>query len=74
MSHAVYITQMLRWGDLESHHYVVGVFSSMRLAEHAGEIEKAWRGGKYEFQVLGCVVDPDEDVEKTEWYRSCSWL
>lgn len=72
MNQTVYITQMLRWGDLESHHYIVGVFTSKLLAEQEGEIEKAWRGGKYEYQVLECVVNPEQNVEKVEWYLSCT--
>lgn len=52
----VFVVEMLRWGDDETHHYILGVFNSLREATKAGEIEKSWRGGKYEHKVVGFEV------------------
>ena len=47
----VYIVTAYRFGDRESHSYVVGAFDneeeSMKQAKH----EREWRGGKYECEV-----------------------
>ena len=39
----VYIAQMLRWGDSETHHYILGVFSNKEDAELVCDMEKSWR-------------------------------
>lgn len=44
----VYVVTMKRWGDEESHNYVVGVFLTEDEAYSAGEVEKSYRGFKYE--------------------------
>lgn len=56
----VFVVQMDRWGDDESHTYVVGVFSSRMAAMHAGIDEKNYRGGKYEPRVVELGLD--------DWY------
>ena len=47
----LYVTEALRWGDRESHSYVVGVYDTKEQAELAGNVEKTWRGGKYDYTV-----------------------
>lgn len=47
----LYVVEMLRWGDRENHSYVIGVYSSETLATLAGEAEKTWRAGKYEYAI-----------------------
>lgn len=70
----LYITEMLRWGDTESHHYVVGVYSSREAAEFAGEVEQSWRGGiKYEYRIVVMELDVDVDKEKYEHHLSCKY-
>ena len=44
----VYTVDARRWGDLESHSYIVGVFSTVELAMEASSMEEEYRGGKYE--------------------------
>lgn len=73
----VYITQMLRFGDTESHHYIVGVFATEELANRAGLIEKAWRGGtRYEYRVVAETIQeslPDEYwKDKVQWFADTS--
>ena len=68
----LYVTEMLRWGDTESHHYIVGVYSSREGAAFAGEIEKTWRGGKYEYQITESELDAPASQELWEYHTSCT--
>lgn len=43
----VYVTTMYRWGDRESHSYLVGIFKSGKAALFAARREEDNRGGKY---------------------------
>ena len=44
----VYVVTMHRWGDAEAHNYLIGVFGNEQRARSAADLEKDWRGGKYE--------------------------
>lgn len=68
----MYITEMLRWGNDETHHYIIGVFSSLKEAKYNGEVEKAWRGGKYEYRIVEAELDAGLDSEKKAWYEKCT--
>lgn len=48
----LYIVDMLRFGNDESHHYVLGVYSTIEGANFAGDAEQRWRGGKYEKRII----------------------
>lgn len=52
----VFVVEMLRWGDDESHHYLVGVLDNLKEAQEVGEIEKSWRSGKYEYRITEFAV------------------
>ena len=52
MNHTVYTVHAYRWGDFESHSYIVGVYSEPEVALMAAATEEEWRGGKYECEVL----------------------
>lgn len=67
-SQVLYVVEMLRWGDREKHSYVIGVFAQRLQARQCGEIEKSWRGGKYEYEVKSIALNDwdDEDGEKYE--------
>ena len=67
----LYVTEMLRWGDQETHHYIVGVYSSREGAAFAGEIEKTWRGGKYDYQVVPMELDASAPDEQYQYHTSC---
>ena len=68
----LYITEMLRWGSQETHHYIVGIYSTYELAKTAGEVEKSWRGGtKYEYQIIEKTLDDILDPEKVDHHNSC---
>lgn len=53
----VYTVRACRWGDRETHSYIVGVYSKKHAALKAAETEEQWRGGKYECEVLEWVLD-----------------
>lgn len=69
----VYITEMLRWGDTESHHYIVGAFTTEDKAELAGKVEREWRGGKYEYRVICQKVDEYIDEDAVRYYSGFSY-
>ena len=68
----LYVTEMLRWGDVERHHYIVGVYTTRAQAELAGEVEKCWRGGKYEPAVTECVQDEANPLQKLQHHELCT--
>ena len=61
----MFVVEMLRWGDRESHSYVIGIFSTKELAESAGKAEQIWRDNKYEYAISEFNVDfyPEDKVE-----------
>lgn len=66
-----FITEMLRWGDTETHHYIVGAYSTRELAAHAGEVEKSWRAGKYEYRIVEVIIDAPIDDEMLINHNEC---
>lgn len=53
----VFVVKMNRWGDSELHSYVEGVYDTREQAEEMGQLEKAYRGGKYEPEILSCLMN-----------------
>lgn len=47
----IYNVTAYRWGDRESHSYVVGVFDNEETAIKEAKLETEFRGGKYECEV-----------------------
>jgi len=56
----VYVVTMYRYGDIEKHSYVLGVWSERCLAEKYGSVECAWRANKYSYKVTEWVVNGNE--------------
>lgn len=54
---AVWVVTMRRWGDDESHNYLLGVFSDECKALKAGTKERDYRGCKYEPKLEQVVID-----------------
>ena len=67
----VYIVEALRFGDRESHSYIVGVFNSKEVAEYAAKVEECWRGGKYECQVDKFEIVSRPNKKKANFYKQC---
>lgn len=57
MKSRLYTVRACRWGDTETHSYIVGVYSKKTKALNAAEVEEEWRGGKYICQVLEWSMD-----------------
>jgi hypothetical protein len=53
----MFVAEALRHGDDESHHYLIGVYSTEVQAKFAGEAEESWRGGKYVAKITKLTVD-----------------
>ena len=52
MKQTVYTVRACRWGDRETHSYIVGVYAKKHAAQKAAKTEEEWRGGKYECEIL----------------------
>lgn len=61
MKQKIYTVRACRWGDRETHSYIVGVYSKKQKAINAAKIEEDWRGGKYECEIIEWTVDSGED-------------
>lgn len=62
---------MQRYGDSEAHHYIQGVYSTEKDAKLAGEIEEAWRGGKYTALVQEFMLDAPSTLESINNWEQC---
>lgn len=56
----IYVTEMLRWGEDETHHYIIGAFDNKKTAEQYGDAHKSYRGGKYEYRVVAIELNSQE--------------
>jgi len=52
MKKYIYTVRACRWGDRETHSYIVGVYSKKHAAQKAATEEENWRGGKYQCEVI----------------------
>jgi hypothetical protein len=62
---SVFVVLMRRWGNVEGHSYIKGVYPQIKLAQEAGEEETDFRGGKYSYQVFKCLFANIEKVSDT---------
>ena len=65
MKQTVYTVRACRWGDHELHSYIVGVYPKKHAAQKAAEIEREWRGGKYECEILEWVLGEGTEGNRT---------
>ena len=59
----MYVVTAYRWGVVENHSYVVGIYSNNEKATNASGIEYCNRGGKYECHVTEHEIDFIEELE-----------
>lgn len=52
-----YIVKAYRWGQMDTHSYVVGVYSDPDVAIKVAESEEEYRGGKYDCEVTEWLMD-----------------
>ncbi len=63
----VYYVQAYRWGNIDNHSYVVGIWEDSNEAQLAAKKEEECRGGKYECIVyLAYLNEPLEPWEEDE--------
>lgn len=69
----IYIAQMLRWGDTETHHYILGAFTKEEDAFLVCDAEKSWRACKYEPNIIEIEIDKfaEDFQEKLEYHKLC---
>ena len=63
----IFVVEALRYGDRESHSYVVGVFKQLSSARKCANSQRDYRGGKYACIVNECKFDKYAD----EWDYYC---
>jgi hypothetical protein len=67
MSKPLYYVQAYRWGNIDNHSYVVGIWEDSNEAQLAAKKEEECRGGKYECIVyLAYLNEPLEPWEEDE--------
>lgn len=49
-----YVVLMRRWGNIEGHTYIAGIWPTLREARLCAEDAADHRGGKYEYQIFSC--------------------
>ena len=69
MKDCIYTVRACRWGDRETHSYIVGVYSKKHAALKSAAEEEEYRGGKYECEVIEmkmntCIHESDYKVIK----------
>lgn len=58
MDKIIYTVRACRWGDTETHSYIVGVYSKKSKAIKSAEIEEEYRGGnKYICEIIEWHID-----------------
>jgi hypothetical protein len=62
---SIYVVLMQRFGNDESHHYVIGAYSTSEGAKFAADKEEEFRGGKYFAKILPLNIDAPVPVA---WY------
>lgn len=69
----VYVVTAHRWGSLEGHSYVCGVFDNKEDAELTAKKEMYWRAGKYDCLLTELELNNTNVLEKdlmaSEWIR-----
>jgi len=57
MNDKVYVVTAHRWGDRETHNYIVGIYSTKKLALKASQEESEYRGFKYICRAVMLRID-----------------
>jgi len=67
----IYIVTAYRFGSVENHSYIIGAYTSKEQAKLAGECEKSWRGGKYDYLIKEVVLDSPIPEEIWKNHMEC---
>ena len=74
MSNLIYVVEMLRWGDDETHHYVLGAYTTLAKAKLSGNAEKSWRAGKYDYRIVYVNLDQEPDFNIMGYHKECTYI
>ena len=69
----VYTVLAQRWGDDESHHYIVGVFLNKEHAQNCGFAETQYRGNKYDCKIEEHDLEDSDITEQIEYLPELKW-
>lgn len=58
----IYVAEMQRFDNDESHHYLVGAYSTSEGANFAADAEERYRGGKYSKKITPLEMDAPVSV------------
>jgi hypothetical protein len=68
----IYIVEMMRWGENDTHHYILGAYTNYHKAKFIGNAEKSWRGGKYEYKITAVKLDESPDPSNMGYHTHCT--
>ena len=69
----LYVVTMYRWGDRESHSYVLGCYGKKTQATKEADAEIAFRGGKYAPEILEVELNAKRGgVHREPWHAIVS--
>ena len=71
-SEPIFVVQAQRWGDNNTHAYIVGASSRLESAKEIAKKEAEYRGGKYAGVVYKCPNGKWEHGHVTEVWRAKS--
>jgi len=70
MENVIYVVIARRWGDMETHSYLVGYEDTLEKAKEIAELEYEYRGGKYAGFVYSCPKGIRKDEKIKEVYKT----
>jgi len=70
-SKKTYVVIARRWGESETHSYFVGTFSKKAAALIAADNERAYRGGKYDCDVIESTTQ--SKIAPYRWDSNDNW-
>lgn len=67
----IYTVLMQRNADSESHHYIIGAYTTFQQARFAADCEETWRGGKYTANIQSWIPDSPVPPDIYDYHMSC---
>ncbi len=59
----VYVVTMYRYGEKESHSYIIGAWTDKDIAFQNANTEILWRGHKYYPEIIKVELDRNNDID-----------
>jgi hypothetical protein len=74
MKQTVYTVRACRWGETETHSYIVGVYPKKHAALKAAEVEEEYRGGKYKCEVQEWILGDGIEGQRNRHFKTIKAL